>query len=344
MSAAFLYNKVSVIIPVYNAGSYVCKAVESALALSEVGEIILIEDGSHDNSLNVCKELEQKFNKIRLFTHPGGINKGAGASRNVGIDNAHLEFIAFLDADDYYLPNRFEAEDIIFKEKSDTAGVYGALGFHYYSEEGKQKYEQNAFGQLTTLPGKPKPNELFLSLTWLHPEINGNFSVVALTLRRSVFDRKAEKFGLLKMHEDTFFIIQLSLTCRLEAGIIDIPVAMRGVHDHNRIVNNNDPRSRLIMWTELYNWAKTSNKSKAVIKQLEAFKMAEQFSFISPLNRLSLWVKASSFNKYFLTDSALFTNATRKVCGNGIAKIICYVKDRIQVRILKKRHNYYINI
>ena len=133
--------------------------------------------------------------KVKLFTHPGNTNKGAGASRNLGIENATMDFIAFLDADDYYLPDRFEAEKEIFLKEPLTDGVYGAIGFHYYSEEGKQKYEQHSFGQLTTLTGKPKPNELFLSLTWLHAKINGNFSVVLLHLKRSVFDGKAEKFG-----------------------------------------------------------------------------------------------------------------------------------------------------
>jgi hypothetical protein len=255
-----------------------------------------------------------------------------------------LEFIAFLDADDSYLPNRFEAEKEIFIEKPQTDGVYGALGFDYYSEEGKQKYEQNSFGQLTTLTGKPKPNELFLSLTWLHPQINGNFSVVALTLRRSVFNGKAAKFGLLKMHEDTVFIMQLSLNCRLEAGIIDRPVALRGVHDHNRIVSNKDAQSRLVMWTELYEWAKKAKKSKPVIKQFEAFKVAEQLRFTSGIHRMGLWLKASLCNKYFLTDSQLFTVSTKIVYGNAIAKIICFVKDRLQVIIFKRKHKYFINV
>jgi glycosyltransferase involved in cell wall biosynthesis len=340
----FFNNNISIIIPVYNAASFVEKAVESALALPEVGEILLIEDGSHDNSLEICKRLAYKFDKVKLFTHPGNINKGAGASRNIGINHAQLEFIAFLDADDYYLPNRFEAEKEIFIEKPQTDGVYGALGFDYYSEEGKQKYEQNSFGQLTTLTGKPKPNELFLSLTWLHPEINGNFSVVALTLRRSVFNGKAAKFGLLKMHEDTVFIMQLSLNCRLEAGIIDRPVALRGVHDYNRIVNNNDPRSMLAMWTELYEWAKESKKSKQVIKQLKAFITSEQLKHESGINGFLLWLNASIFNKYFLTNSSLFYVATKRVYGNSISKIICFIKDRIQVRIFKSRHNYNINV
>ncbi len=339
-----LNNNVSVIIPVFNAAAFVEKAVASALALPEVGEVLLIEDGSVDGSLQMCEQLSKRFKKVKLFTHPGNINKGAGASRNLGIEKATMDFIAFLDADDYYLPDRFRAEKEIFGEKPLTDGVYGALGFHYYSEEGKQKYEQRSFGQLTTLTGKPEPYELFLSLTWLHPQINGNFSVVALTLRRSVFDGKTEKFLALEMHEDTVFIIQLSLNCRLEAGIIDKPVAVRGVHGHNRIVNNKDPLSRLLMWNELYEWAKTAKKSQPVIKQLEAFKLAEQLKFTFGANRFFLWIKASLFNKYFLTDSLMFSSATTKVCGNKMSKIICYVKDRIQVRLFKKKRDYYIHV
>jgi hypothetical protein len=339
-----LKNNISVIIPVYNAAAFVAKAVASALMLEEVKEVLLIEDGSTDNSLAICKGLEKENDKISLFTHVNNLNKGAGASRNVGIENAKADFIAFLDADDYYLPNRFEAEKSIFETQPDVDGVYGALGFHYYSEGGKQKYERASFSKLTTLNGKPSPNELFLSLTWLHPEINGHFHIVALTLKRDIFDNKAEKFSNLTMHEDTVFIMQLSLNCRLQAGIIDRPVALRGVHDENRIVNNTDAQSRLVMWTELYEWAKTAKKSKPVIKQLEAFKVAEQLRFTSPTRRLGLWLKASACNQYFLTDSELFTISTQKVYGNAIAKIICFVKDRVQVMIFKRKHKYFINV
>jgi glycosyltransferase involved in cell wall biosynthesis len=330
-----LINNISVIIPVFNAERFLQKAVASALVLPEVKEVLLIEDGSSDNSFEVCKALETGNDKIRLFAHPNHENKGAGASRNVGIENATGDFIAFLDADDFYLPNRFEAERNIFETQPDVDGVYGALGFHYYSEEGKEKYDKASFGKLTTLNGKPSFNELFLSLTWLHPKINGHFSIVALTLKRKIFDDKAERFGLLKMHEDTVFIIQLSLSCRLEAGIIDRPVALRGVHHDNRIVNNKEIRSKLFMWIELYNWAKMARKSNRVIKQFAAFKDAEQLRFISGIPAFSLWLKASACNQYFLKDSVLFTVSTKKVYGKKIAKIICFVKDRMQFHILK---------
>ena len=71
---------------------------------------------------------------------------------------------------------------------------------------------------------------------------------------------KTQLFNELKLHEDTVFILQLSLNCVLEPGIIDKPVAMRGVHDDNRIsVNSVDSKSRLLMWEYLYDWSKKNN-------------------------------------------------------------------------------------
>lgn len=102
--------EISVIIPVYNAAEFLEKAVKSAAYFDEVKEIILAEDQSTDHSLEICRRLVSEIPKVKLFQHPNGENRGAGASRNLGIDHATSDFIAFLDADDYYLPNRFDAE------------------------------------------------------------------------------------------------------------------------------------------------------------------------------------------------------------------------------------------
>ncbi len=59
--------KVSIIIPVFNAEPYLEKAINSALELSEVKEIILIEDGSSDNSLKICQQHSEKSKKVKLF-------------------------------------------------------------------------------------------------------------------------------------------------------------------------------------------------------------------------------------------------------------------------------------
>ena len=120
--------QVSVITPVYNAEKFLRQAVFSALALEEVGEIILIEDNSPDGALKVCQELEAEHERVKLFRHPNGENRGASASRNLGIKVANCEYISFLDADDFFAPDRFSHTKKIFSEKPGADGVYEAIG------------------------------------------------------------------------------------------------------------------------------------------------------------------------------------------------------------------------
>lgn len=92
--------KVSIIIPVYNAEKYLNQCISSVAkqTLKDI-EIIAINDGSTDNSLNVLDELSCKYKgKLKIFTKE---NSGAGSARNIGIENANGEFIKFVDADDY---------------------------------------------------------------------------------------------------------------------------------------------------------------------------------------------------------------------------------------------------
>lgn len=121
-----IHFQVSVIMPVYKAEKFIKKAVLSAVGLKEVGEIILIEDGSPDNSLNICEELVKEFKKVKLLRHINGDNKGAAASRNLGIQKASFNYIAFLDADDWYLPNRFLKDKNIFNHYPDAHAAYSS--------------------------------------------------------------------------------------------------------------------------------------------------------------------------------------------------------------------------
>ena len=70
--------KISVIIPVYNAESFIEKSVKSAAIQKCVKEIILVEDGSNDNTFEKCKDLTKKYKQVRLTTHPNNENRGAG--------------------------------------------------------------------------------------------------------------------------------------------------------------------------------------------------------------------------------------------------------------------------
>ena len=94
---------VSVVIPVYNMGSSLEQCVGSLLNQDyESYEIILVDDGSKDNSLEVCRKLEKNSQRIRVFHTE---NRGSGPARNVGIEAARGDYIYFPDADDYLEPN-----------------------------------------------------------------------------------------------------------------------------------------------------------------------------------------------------------------------------------------------
>ena len=251
--------KISVIIPVYNAEKYVVQAVESALQFPEVFEIILVEDKSPDNALEVCKKLAEKHERVRLYQHPDKGNHGAGASRNLGMEKASGDFIAFLDADDYYLPNRFDAERKLF-ENPELEGVYGAIGVHYYSEKAKEQYFPIFGNRLTTVYKKHSPKAVFRGQLGMNGSF-GLFSIDALTIRKSALKKLNPWMKThLRLHQDTEFLFRLSYYCDLYPGILDEAVAMRGVHEENRITKVDSRQikpasTKVLLWKEIKNWA-----------------------------------------------------------------------------------------
>jgi len=98
---------VSVIIPVYNAEKHIKQAIDSALAQSNGFdiEIICIDDGSTDQSVNVIKKAQHAFNNIVLLEQ---LNSGPANARNAGLMRATGKYISFLDADDYIDPHAYE--------------------------------------------------------------------------------------------------------------------------------------------------------------------------------------------------------------------------------------------
>lgn len=100
------FPKVSVIIPVYNAMPYLTQSINDVLSqtMQEI-EIICVDDGSTDDSLDVLHAYAERDERIRVFTQQ---NKFAGTARNRGIDEAHGDYLMFLDADDLFEPRLIE--------------------------------------------------------------------------------------------------------------------------------------------------------------------------------------------------------------------------------------------
>lgn len=100
----------SFIVPVYNGEKYLERCIEAILNQTFKNfEVILIDDGSKDNSVNIMKEYQTKNENIVVYENKE--NKGVSYSRNVGIQNANGEYLIFCDADDWYAKNALEVFD-----------------------------------------------------------------------------------------------------------------------------------------------------------------------------------------------------------------------------------------
>lgn len=115
-------NLISIIVPVYNGEDYIDRCVQSIIAQSyPTWELLLIDGASTDATLAECEEWQAKDSRIRIF--PSGENKGVSVGRNTGIRAAKGEYLMFLDADDWLLPDCLERLYADIQEKDvDIAG------------------------------------------------------------------------------------------------------------------------------------------------------------------------------------------------------------------------------
>jgi len=218
---------ISVIIPVYNVELYILKAIESVLIQPESIEIIIVDDGSVDKSLSICEAMASENGNIKIFQHQDKKNHGRSASRNLGIKNANGLYIAFLDADDFYLPKRFEQDLKLLKDNA-IDGVYNAISAHFYRTV---TIEEQSKLQLTTIREKIPFDRLFENMGPIGHF--GYFSGIGLTVKKDIFDKVGFFNENLQVAEDTEMWMKMSLKSNLVSGIINKPVAMRGVHYTN---------------------------------------------------------------------------------------------------------------
>src|SRR5690349_22766141 len=118
---------VSVIIIFLNAERFIEEAIESVLQQTYgAWELLLVDDGSHDNSTQIARRYAERLpDKVRYLEHRGHANLGMSASRNLGIRHSRGEFIAFLDADDVWLPHKLNEQVAILNAHPQAAMLYG---------------------------------------------------------------------------------------------------------------------------------------------------------------------------------------------------------------------------
>ncbi len=214
--------KVSVIIPTYNASPFLLRAVRSCLNLDEIHEVIVIDDGSTDNTTDILSELSD--HRLRLLKHPDGLNHGRSASRNLGIIKAQGDWIIFSDADDFCLPQRLT--HLLEKDHTNIGGYYDLIEARTDNPALKDSDILHHRG----IKSKILPTDLFNHLV---SNRESWFNLTGLTVRKSAI----ESIGLfdesLSIAEDTDLIWRLALNGNLINGGATSPVAVRWVHANN---------------------------------------------------------------------------------------------------------------
>ncbi|REC63356.1 glycosyltransferase family 2 protein [Chryseobacterium pennae] len=189
-------SRISIIVPVYNVESYLTKCLNSLVNQSHQNiEILVIDDGSKDNSGKIIKEYAEKYpNKIRAFTKENG---GLSDARNFGLDRVTGDYIGFVDSDDYVAETMFE-EMILLAEKHQSEIVICNI----------QKVDENGqvTQKLTQIPHMPEKIKLED-----HFSVFSDISYFACNklFKKELFNQKRFKKGV--HFEDIQLIPQLLL-------------------------------------------------------------------------------------------------------------------------------------
>jgi glycosyltransferase involved in cell wall biosynthesis len=137
---------VSVIIPVYNGEQYLAEAIESVLnQFYRPRQVIVVDDGSTDGSANVARRFSEH---IQCYSQP---NRGAAAARNLGIKNSKGSFLAFLDADDLWTPDKLKLQWQALQGSAPMDMVLGKVK-QFISPDVEDECRQRLRKELETMP------------------------------------------------------------------------------------------------------------------------------------------------------------------------------------------------
>jgi len=182
---------VSVVIPLYNKGPYIARALNSVLAQTfQDFEVIVVDDGSTDNGAEVVRRFDDP--RIRLIQQE---NRGVSAARNRGVEAACAELIAFLDADDEWLPEHLKTIRRL-REEYPEAGLYATA---YFICTTPGRLEKTKLGAIPASPWEGKIPSYFLAAALSNMPI----STSSVGIPKDIFRGIGGFHVGLNMHEDS---------------------------------------------------------------------------------------------------------------------------------------------
>jgi SAM-dependent methyltransferase len=206
-------RSVSVVVIFLDAEKFLAEALESVFAQDFADwELLLVDDGSRDRSTAIAQEYARRDPaRVRYLEHAGHANRGTSASRNLGLRHAGGEYVAFLDADDVWVPGKLSEQLEIMRAHPSAAMVFGRTRYWYgwngRPEDAARDYVRSCGEREDVLVRPP----FFLSMTllggkWPSP------SMSSVLLRRSSLERIGGfDESIRTMGEDTAFMVKVFL-------------------------------------------------------------------------------------------------------------------------------------
>lgn len=199
--------KYSVISPVYNTSEYLRPFIDSVIGQTFADfELILVDDGSTDNSLDICREYAGRDSRVKVLTQK---NQGAGFARNNGIEHALGDYLIFFDSDDYADVTALEVIDSALNDKKTDLLIFGA--YEVIDTKKGAEVSPGRAAQPTEVYTRQECRELFGSLLFssvLNPPWNKVYS-------RDMIERHCIRFADTRRAQDAFF--NMDYFCRIDS-------------------------------------------------------------------------------------------------------------------------------
>jgi glycosyltransferase involved in cell wall biosynthesis len=209
------YISISIIIPVYNTERYLLECINSILNQSFGDyELLLVDDGSTDNSGRICDGLAEKDTRIRVFHKENG---GVSSARNLGLDNARGVWVYFVDSDDEVLPGGLEA--LVNGISDDVDSVMG--GYEQHGIDGS--IIRPLDGYSPTILTKEQSLFALLSSNSMYNAYLG-FMCLWLFRNKIIQDNHLRFDPNIKIKEDTLFVTQYLCASKGQTQFVPIPV------------------------------------------------------------------------------------------------------------------------
>lgn len=203
--------RVSVVCIFYQAERFFREAIDSVLRQDMRDfELLLVDDGSTDASRRMADEYaEEDPTRIRVLEHPGRCNRGMSATRNLGLREARGEFVAFIDADDRWAPNKLREQLEVFARNPEVDGVCGSVRYWKSWNGGRDRIVPT--GHIQNRPLHPPETSLALYPLGTAAAPCPSDLMVRRSAALALGGFEESFTGALQMYEDQAFLAKLYL-------------------------------------------------------------------------------------------------------------------------------------